>query len=541
MTILRSAALQDGRRLVLNIGLAGLLALFVLAMVLSTGASAQEAPPAPECSVERGLVQEAEDARFTGDFESFGDYVAVPAGTGNRYTQSADAGTVNFCVDLEYSGRFILEAAVGGPDKNSNSFWVEIDGEPAPGIGEAWHFRPNSDLDLQPLSQTLASGVIPNYYKRVNPVILELDAGEHQISFIQREDDSRLDRIELVRIATRIRGLDGAPPLVTPECVSYGAVQEAEAGRIFGYFVTKDGALTSEQVMGRSYPYRTDTWAEYCITVTEPGNYAFEGLTKASTNINDSFAIEIIDSGEEPFVWHLPKGPGFIQSVTPKSWTLEPGDHTVRVYLRESEAALDAFNFSFTGGAGPEPALSGAMFCVATVDLPFANVSWLPNGDDRSEAYEIYSSIDGELQLLETVSSSARVGGVQVDDGAADVRFVIRGVRPESDGSISYSDYVGCAMGGGDLNATVVPVTCTQTFIDETTVAIEWTVASGFAPDRWLLNRVEDTFVEAGNVAGDERRFVISDAPANILVNMQAVIEDASGNDVVSAVWSCFD
>lgn len=564
------AALRDGRRFAFGIGSVVFFALFVFMIGLEVNASAAPTSTAaastaasalpsssptpsptpapvndqPTCSANRSLRQWVENLTFSAPFKWNGSAVAVPAGTGNRYEYDESSGRVAFCVDIEEPGAFILEASVVAPDTKSDSFFVEVDGVAMadPSRPSGWHLSTDRRYKAQPVSRSVANGVLPNFYKGVNPIIYDLDAGEHTIDFIQRESGAGLRWMQLVRLS-----YDRDP--VAPTCVPFDEVQQAEDGSIQGFFIVDDGYLTSAAALGSNYPRRADTYAEYCITVAEAGTYELDATTMATSNISDSFAIEIVDTDVPAFTWHLPQGPNPITSTARTSWTLAPGDYTVRIYLREAATAMDSF--VFTGAptqnapvvvADPLAPLP-VMACAATFDRPFVNVTWLASFDDsqqRPTGFEIFAVVDGELIELGSVDSGRTSAGVEIDARAT---FAVRSVRDgnERDGldRVIASGVTYCNTTGSDIGDTMVPLTCTQELAEDGTLTVEWVAIRSLTPDRWLINRVEESFVLAGDVDGEQRSFVIENAPTNIQISLQAAERNNDGELQPSVPQNC--
>lgn len=311
-------------------------------LVLQSPAASAQA----ECGPAEFDYKGAAEAVLTGDFELIedpqraNDYAVVPDDVGNRYSLDATK-SIAFCFNVESPGTFILEPKVFGPDDNSNSFWVQVDD----GTPEVWHFEPDTRdaFEFKPVTGLVYArdSLIPTHY--------ELGAGDHSIKFIQREDGSHLEGVRLERI-----GHDALGP-ESPPCVSFDELQEAEDGMIKGLFVTTSVGdqtqLTSNLAATDSFPLAFDrtTSATYCISVTEPGDYRLVGTTTALSNTGDSFTVLIEDSdGSSTFDWHLKLGYDVVNE-THRTWSLEPGDHVVRLFKRERLSTIDSFRFVKVG------------------------------------------------------------------------------------------------------------------------------------------------------------------------------------------------
>lgn len=376
--------------------IAALVTIVGAAMMLLGSGSAASAQSAGCGQVD--LAQPAAAATLNDRFAFQGAQIAadnnaigVAISGGNRYTLANTDGldtvsSAQFCVDVDEPGTFTIDASVFGADTRSNSFYVQVDDGPI----EVWHFR-DSDADFSFQSVTEPNALLATQF--------ELDAGQHTITFLHRESEAYLAAVRLNRI--------GSTQTTPVPCVAYDELQQAEDGRITGLLISKDGYLTSSAAAGRTYPYAPDTYAEFCITTTVAGNYRMSGTTLALTNLTDSFAIELQDQFS-PFAprfyqWHLAKGPSPRMSDTNRYWYLQPGDHRVRLHLRESQSALDSFRFVAATAFDP----SAPLACTATLDTSLVTVSRQAN--DFATDFEFFA-IDA--------AGNATSIGVQSVDGA---------------------------------------------------------------------------------------------------------------------------
>ncbi len=144
-----------------------------------------------------GLVQEAEAGTLQNGFvvgndaaASGGQYVHVPDGSGISYGFDASGPRVTYCVTVAEAGRYLLRANAYAADATDNSFFVQVDNEPA--APYLWDFPLNTAYNQYFVSDRRTRAA----------VVLELSAGEHEVIFYLREDGARLDRIELEPIAS---------------------------------------------------------------------------------------------------------------------------------------------------------------------------------------------------------------------------------------------------------------------------------------------------------------------------------------------------
>jgi len=156
-----------------------------------------------------------------------------------------------------------------------------------------------------------------------------------------------------------------------PSC---GALaQQAEDGTIAGNFVTRNNAnvvggayVTVPQRLGNNYQIDTSDYVEFCITIDTPGNHRIDARTFAPTFRRDSFFAQI--DGGDIAVWDVRRS--FSWRTDPISdrgvadpWIVDlgPGDHTLRIFQRESGTHLDEFELIWLdpGSFGGPPACSG--------------------------------------------------------------------------------------------------------------------------------------------------------------------------------------
>ena len=129
--------------------------------------------------------------------------------------------------------------------------------------------------------------------------------------------------------------------------------QEAEAGALFGAFRT----VESPSASGGRYIDTPDGFgheedevnpehrAEYCLNVTEAGRYKVTGWVQGARK-SDSFYLAV-DGVFADDRWDTPRNSSFEpqdavrRGQAPFTFDLEPGEHTLSIYLREDGAKLD--------------------------------------------------------------------------------------------------------------------------------------------------------------------------------------------------------
>ncbi len=282
-----------------------------------------------------GLTREAEAGELRGVFAigsdasaSGGRFVHVPDGIGS--IGFADPRhSVSYCFTVTEPGTYRLKASAYAADFRSNSFFVQVNG--APQEGYLWDTQRASSYVTQFVSNR----------NDVSAVELTLDAGEHTVTLIHREDGTRLDTLSL-------------DPVIAEPTNCDGLTREAEDGDLTGPFVIDDDALAS----GGSYVHAPDgsgstgdivfsSKASYCFTVTEPGAYRLDAGIYAADFRSNSFFVQVDGAPNAGYLWDLPLDTAYgIHPLSernggPVVLILDTGEHTIDVFLREDGARLD--------------------------------------------------------------------------------------------------------------------------------------------------------------------------------------------------------
>jgi len=302
-------------------------------------------PPEPTCA---GLTQEAESGVITGNWgigndgaASGGSYIHAPEGSGNFWNGANASQKASYCFNVATAGTYRIKGKVYGADTLSDSFYVQVDG--APSSGYLWDILPNT---------TYASDFV-NDRGVVDPVEVQLSAGQHTVNLFVREDGSRLDTLELQLVDS------GPPP--TPVCA--GLTQEAETGALSGNFTLGNDSAAS----GGQYIHTTvgsgDFWnganarhsASYCFNVPTAGTYRIDGKVYGADTLSDSFYVQVDGSPTSGYLWDVLRNTSYaVDSVNnrnladPVLVTLSSGQHTVTVFARESGTRLDTIQLVAT-------------------------------------------------------------------------------------------------------------------------------------------------------------------------------------------------
>jgi len=148
-------------------------------------------------------------------------------------------------------------------------------------------------------------------------------------------------------------------PPAAPTCA--GLLQEAEDGVLWGNFAVVSPAPTARggayiEAPDGSGPANGDDFAEFCVTVDEPGIYRIDVLVRGFDNTDDSFFVQV-DNGPKALFDSAISSTWVVDSVSargianPVRYQLDAGDHIVRFYQRENGTQLDAFRVTATSGA----------------------------------------------------------------------------------------------------------------------------------------------------------------------------------------------
>lgn len=149
-------------------------------------------PVEPSCA---GLFQEAESAVLTGDFNiqtsanaSGGAFIETPEAPFKFQPTAPNPHSASWCFTVPESGEYVLKAAVRFTDVSHNSFHVVI----------------NDNFANTYLWDVAVGDFVDDFLKTrggPDPAVLNLSAGEQKIVFYQREDGTRVDTLELIKLS----------------------------------------------------------------------------------------------------------------------------------------------------------------------------------------------------------------------------------------------------------------------------------------------------------------------------------------------------
>ncbi len=235
-------------------------------------------------------------------------------------------------------------------------------------------------LDTEPSGLTLSwEGV-----ERTTPFTVTTNVNARQqlsalkeqegLDFVSWSDSG--ERIHDITVQSEPRTLVATYAPSKPACGSL--TQEAEAGELFGAFRAANRASAS----GGRYIDTPDGFghqkgtpnrahrADYCMTVTEPGQYTLKGWVQGSSG-SDSFFVAVDGAGGGR--WDTPRNRSFEPQIAARrrqpayTFDLDAGEHTVSVYMREDgtkldKVALERVNTASTCGPLTQEAEAGELF-----------------------------------------------------------------------------------------------------------------------------------------------------------------------------------
>jgi len=314
-----------------------------------------------------GLEQEAENGTIIGSkFQtdsglgaSGGQYIHVPEANGaNDAPSGTDASLnnnyVSYCFTAPATGDYQIEGwvAYAGPSKgSSDSFFVQVDGGPTDGY--LWQTGGDTTSTSFVSDWVADRGV-------VDPVVVNLTAGDHTLKVHLREDGTLLDKLVLVpqfalptptatptggstatptntpaatptntptptSVVTNTPTATTVPPTATPTNTPTpsscgGLEQEAENGTIIGSKFQTDSGLGAsggqyihvpEANGANDAPSGTDAslnnnYVSYCFTAPATGDYQLEGWVAyagPSKGSSDSFFVQVDNAPSDGYLW----------------------------------------------------------------------------------------------------------------------------------------------------------------------------------------------------------------------------------------------
>jgi hypothetical protein len=172
-----------------------------------------------DSAAEGDIVIEAESGVLVAPMLASSD----PQASGGRYVATGldNAGSATYTFTVPEQGRYRLRARVQAPSNAHNSFELRLDN----GTTETWDITTVGSM-WRDVDISFRDGGTPEAPGR--PEVIELlEAGTHTLTILGREDDTKLDRILLVREQSEPTGIvggatlkrDGATPTARPRAL----------------------------------------------------------------------------------------------------------------------------------------------------------------------------------------------------------------------------------------------------------------------------------------------------------------------------------
>jgi hypothetical protein len=134
------------------------------------------------------LWLEAEKGSLSYPFESAkdnnasaGQFAWVPNGQGSSSDPSQESGYAEYSFEVPAAGDYVIWGRVLSKNSGDNSFFVSVDG----GAYSLWDTKKSNSWVWDPVNDRGGA----------DPVVYQLDAGEHTLIIKQREDGTKIDRI----------------------------------------------------------------------------------------------------------------------------------------------------------------------------------------------------------------------------------------------------------------------------------------------------------------------------------------------------------
>jgi beta-lactamase regulating signal transducer with metallopeptidase domain len=305
-----------------------------------------------------GSIRYAEDQSASG-----GQSIAFQRGRG-----SEPSGIATFTFDAETPGRYVVWGRVLAPDDEANSFYASLNG----GEEVIWD-APGDNLggragrwSWSPLNAREYNG------RRVDPLLLDLAPGRHELRLRTREANIRLDGVLVTNdVSFRPRGIW---PAVLPDS-PVGIWLEAESALLDAPFLVRGDA----EAEGGRYVHveeRERRWDEpgadgagsaiLRFNVPQPGLYNFWARTLAHDGNANSFWVRVNDG--DWIRWNeFPKDGTWSWSMVHDEergsevaqFELLPGENTLEFAPREGGARIDRVLVTNDPLAAPDDRIDG--------------------------------------------------------------------------------------------------------------------------------------------------------------------------------------
>ena len=299
---------------------------------------------------------------YNGSSAANGSFVNTTYTSMNNPPEDVPATRVRFTLDNSGSKLVTLFARVSAADRNSDSYWVRVN-------GGSW-YKWSSGIDF--------SG---KYVWNEFPNQLTLKDGINTIDFALREANTKLDKIFLSAVGTSPTGTGGAadncdngstdesmpdpdpepepeqptsPPAdptslwLEAECATVGSrwATESSSNAVNGKYV-----VSNDRESMSSPPYENpDNHVRFTFDGAEAGNYHLFARVSADGFSSDSYWVRV--NGGSWIKWYngIATGVGFKWNLMPNSkLNLTSGTNTIDFAFREKGAKLDRIHLNLDG------------------------------------------------------------------------------------------------------------------------------------------------------------------------------------------------
>jgi hypothetical protein len=266
---------------------------------------------------------------------SAGMAIGVPNGTGNFSSPDSLAGYAEYRFEIQTPGNYVVWGRVMAPSGKDDSFFAAMDS----GAFVRWNTQRGSQWTWDEIRTS-----------NQDPLLFNLEQGEHTLYIMQREDGTYLDKILITADMAFVP--EGEGPVVNPPVTHFEV--EAEEGILSEPFqIDEDAGASSGRFVlapngAGTFPSASASagLAEYLFAISEEGDYVIWGRVLAPSGRDDSFHIAVDDSDfvrwntlqSEQWSWDQANAH---QGDDPLIYHLEAGSHRLYIMQREDGTCID--------------------------------------------------------------------------------------------------------------------------------------------------------------------------------------------------------
>ena len=273
----------------------------------------------------------AEDSTASGKY-----FVWTPQGTGNYWNPSSNAGYAEYSFDVPQAGNYVIWGRVIADSGTEDSFFVKIDS----GNYALWDVQQSGSWKWDKVKDRDGA----------DPVVYYLEAGEHTLTIMQREDGTKIDQILITNDLSYIpeQSGDNPPSVSIPQ--NSQLFLEAENGTLTSPFKTASDSNASSGQYGWvpngwgsvKEPENSNGGVVFTFNVPAAGDYAVWARVLAPNSRDNSF-FTAVDGGALT-AWHIPSSTSWkwreISAVGSVVY-LKAGTHTLTINQREDGTKID--------------------------------------------------------------------------------------------------------------------------------------------------------------------------------------------------------